>query len=150
MSDAMSVTESQGLLHARQRRLNVIQTTKRHLGLETWAPAAVPASQSSMYRVCAPLSPPASLLGPHGEWHAGQHSLAARGIKANIFSLNQIVNEGMISAETLLTERQVAAFLAAAVTLLVNRLFWHQIMVWGWMGGIGTTEMPSEFSLCYQ
>lgn len=27
----------------RRRRLNVIQITKRHLGLETWAPVAVPA-----------------------------------------------------------------------------------------------------------
>lgn len=74
LSDAMSVTESQ--------RLNVIQITKRHLGLETRALAAVSAG------LCTPPPPPIPLLpsGPRGEGHTSQQSLAELGGLRQTFS----------------------------------------------------------------
>lgn len=75
LSDAMSVTESQ--------RLNVIQITKRHLGLETRALAAVSAGFCT-----PPPSSPIPLLpsGPRGEGHTSQQSLAELGGLRQTFS----------------------------------------------------------------
>lgn len=124
LSDAMSVTESQ--------RLNVIQITKRHLGLETRALAAVSAG------LCTPPPPHSTSSFRPPRWGTHQPAIISRTgrIKTNIFSLKQTwMNAGMISGkrERLLTDRLdavvAAAFLyRAAVTSLeaLIGLFWHK------------------------
>lgn len=133
------VTESPRFLHARQRRLNVIQITKRHLGLETWAPAAVPAG---LLHVRVPPFPPPPLplcTAPTVSDTPGQTLISSSGIKTNIFSLNQTWMRRWYQ-ERLSWQggRMLHSWLHwAAVTLseALIRLFWHRTLIWGGEGG---------------
>lgn len=125
----MSVTESPVFLHARQRRLNVIRTTKRHLGLETWTPAAVPADllllRDNRSRASSP-SP--STPGRH----PGPTLISSPGIKTNIFSWNRIWTRGWYQ-ECHDSEPGCcipARLQRAAVSLLeaLIRLLWQQVL----------------------
>lgn len=75
-----------------------------------------------------------TLPGPHSEWHPGQYSLAARGIKTNIFSLKSDLEweDGIRRDSPDKRGRMMHSWLLwAAVSLLeaLIRLFWHQTLV---------------------
>lgn len=126
MSDAMSVSGSQRSPHARQRRINVIQTTKRHLGVGNLSPCGCSRRQRSMHRGTSNPHPPPS--SPRGV--TSQPALISSwGIKANIFLMEADLKRGGGRRQgALLTQRRDAALLSRYWSRAEMDLR-HQVMV---------------------